>query len=437
MDALVEVRVRPLPGKTAELLEPAAAPSTSTCAALPSVCAACAARAEQIVPAGAACAARDVELVIHVEECELDAVELLLKCLYKVELTEEVRGNGQLLLQVYCLEDKYKIPAACMEPVFAALSALQATDIDLALLSHVYSLPDQLLNAQSLQKLAAACKQKLLELFCDVPAVITDLEQRRQFCALPYAAVLAWLQFDGLKVHSESCVLFLLSAWVQSEEHPACNPHMLKQLAHSVRVEHLSAMYLHSVLPDLEWFQESCCEEVRFLRGMHLRKATNGERTDGEGPAAWFAPKRKNTSLPASATVGWSLGPEELGQLYTSSTDYTIISPSSAYLNGVFYKLRADRDEGEAGTTFGMYLHVDGNEMEAMLGFWDGDDNPCLFKAELWVAGQLVTELNVACHGVSFGCSDILERSAATLAEVVAPSLVGGRLSLMAVIKAA
>ena len=42
------------------------------------------------------------ELVEHVEECELDAMELLLKSLYKADpdLPEEARGNGHLLLQV-------------------------------------------------------------------------------------------------------------------------------------------------------------------------------------------------------------------------------------------------------------------------------------------------------------------------------------------------
>ena len=40
--------------------------------------------------------------VEHVEECELEAMELLLKSFYKadLELTEEARGNGHLLLQV-------------------------------------------------------------------------------------------------------------------------------------------------------------------------------------------------------------------------------------------------------------------------------------------------------------------------------------------------
>ena len=42
------------------------------------------------------------ELVEHVEECELEAMELLLKSMYMAdpELPEEARGNGKLLLQV-------------------------------------------------------------------------------------------------------------------------------------------------------------------------------------------------------------------------------------------------------------------------------------------------------------------------------------------------
>ena len=70
---------------------------------------------------GAAGAARStLELVEHVEECELEAVELLLKCLYRAELSQEARSDGVLLLRVYRLKDKYK-SAACMEPVLAAL----------------------------------------------------------------------------------------------------------------------------------------------------------------------------------------------------------------------------------------------------------------------------------------------------------------------------
>ncbi len=71
--------------------------------------------------------------MLHVEDSELEAVELLLKCLYKAGLPEEAHGDGGLLLQVYILADKYAVPAQCMEPIIAALSALEH-QVDLGLL---------------------------------------------------------------------------------------------------------------------------------------------------------------------------------------------------------------------------------------------------------------------------------------------------------------
>ena len=276
-------------------------------------------------------------------------MELLLKCLYRTELSQEARSDGVLLLRVYRLEDMYKIPAACMEPISAALSAFQAAkDINLALLSHVYGLPAQLLEAPPLQKIAAACKLKLVEIFGDIPSVITNLEQRQKFCALPHVAVLDWLQSDNLKVHSESCVLLLLSAWVDSMEPPECSPDELTQLAHGIRVECLSATYLHSVLPDLKWFQEGCSDKLGFLRGMLLQKAIGGPHIEWEGPAAWIAGKRRGTAMPRSVTLAWDLGPEELGPLNTAAAEESgRFSPGSAYLNGVFYKVLVDREEQE------------------------------------------------------------------------------------------
>ena len=157
--------------------------------------------------AAASSAARS-ELVQHVDEGELDAVELLLKCMYKAGLPEEAHGNIRLLLQIYRMADKYEVPAACMEPIIAALSELKAEDLDVLVLKDVYSMPEGHLNAPSLAPLLATCQLRLLELFGDVPSVVNTAGLMQQFCALPHAAVLAWLKTDNLKVH---CVLFLLS----------------------------------------------------------------------------------------------------------------------------------------------------------------------------------------------------------------------------------
>ena len=276
--------------------------SPAPAAAMSVSCAACAARAELFVPASSA----RTELEVHVEECELEAVELLLNCLYKAELIKEAWFNGRLLLQMYRLADKYEVPAPCLHSILYALSVVRMEDIDLPLLSDVYSLPVGLLELPPLQKMIAACARKLVELFDDVLAIHADLERRRQFCALPYGAVLVWLVQSGrLKVHSESCMLLLLTAWMRSEEHSACSRYQLKQLACSVRVGHLNLTFLHGMLPGLKWFQECCGEELEsytleVLQGQpgrsECRSGCHG-RGSRVGPPSGIAIKRKVTAV--------------------------------------------------------------------------------------------------------------------------------------------
>ena len=344
-----------------------------------------------------------------------------------------------LYLQVYRLADKYEVPAACMEPILAALSEGEANGIDLALLSAVYSLPAGLLESPPLENIVGACKLKLVELFGDVPSVITDLEQRRQFCALPYAAVLPWLRTDDLKVHSESCVLFLLTAWVNSKEHPACNPYQLKQLAHSVRVGRLSPTYLHCILPDLKWFQKSCSGDARFLRASFVKAGHDGASSPpDEGPAAWVADKRKGTAMPASVDLEWIFGAGDIEALDGGSRLHSTDSPDKAYLNGVIYKLSAQKYAKVEGdpVTLGLYLEVDSGSMRSMLDFWDEEMQPCHYRHELWAAGSRRIRTHLVTASSGWGLNNLLGRSSATIAEVVAPSLNDGCLSLKAVIKA-
>ena len=328
-----------------------------------------------------------------------------------------------------------------MEPILAALSVIEAKDIDLTLLSYAYSLPAGLLESPPLEKIAAACKHKLVELFGDVPSVITNPEQRRQFCALPYAAVLAWLRSDDLEVHSENCVVFLLSAWVNSKENSECSTDELRLLAHSMRVTHLSPTYLHSVLPDLKWFRESCSGDAKFLRASLVKAGHGGAAClPGEGPAAWIADKRKGTAMPASIDLEWKLGAGDILELDGPPINRSVFSPSKAYLNGIFYELQAQKfakAEGDpAAVTLGVYLRVDSGSMRSVLDFWDPVGQPCLFRAELWASGRALQQLHHVYTGSSLGTVNLLGRSGATIAEVVAPSLNDGRLNLKAVIRA-
>lgn len=146
--------------------------------------------------------------MVHVDREELAASVILLKCIIRVagplEQLEQAHGNGSLLLQVYCLADKWRrdsvVSRACMAMILTALSAVKAEDLDLATLSAVYSLPAGLRAAPSLQHFLATCHSKRATLFRDVPAVIGDPTLLRHFCTLPHEEVFAWLQADNLKV---------------------------------------------------------------------------------------------------------------------------------------------------------------------------------------------------------------------------------------------
>ena len=346
-------------------------------------------------------------------------------------------------MKVYRLAEIYLPPAECLKPVLTALSAIASRGIDLAFLSHVYSLPDGLLEMPSLQNIITSCKKKLLELFADVPSVIKDPEQRKHFCALPFAAVWAWLRFKNLKVHSESCVLFLLSAWVNNKEHPVCNPHQLKQLAHRVRVGQLSPTYLHSVLPDLKWFQEICSSsgDGRFVRTLQVMSAQVGTSCLGwDGPAGWIADGRNGTAMPSSVSLEWNLGAEDIISIDESPLNCNKICPVKAYFDGIFYELlvkKVAKAKGDSAVTLGVFLRVASDSMSQVLNSWDPDGQPCVLRTELWASNKM-RELHgvLGQAGLGRGYSDLLDRSGATIAEVVTPFLNEGKLNLKAIIKA-
>ena len=84
--------------------------------------------------------------------------------------------------------------------------------------------------------------------------------------------------------------------------------------------------------------------------------------------------------------------------------------------------------------TFGMFLCPDVKAMQAALGFWDCTRHPCLFSAELSASTKMKRLQPVISSSSAWGFPDILGKSAATVAELFAPFLVDGRLSLKAVI---
>jgi len=166
----------------------------------------------------------------------------------------------------------------CLASIETALSAVEQAAVDEVLLSALYSLPETLLEREGLSGLRAKALAKLLEAYGDAPATIEDEGRRAAFCRLSFQAVRAWVKADHLAVHSENCVVVLLSAWVNANAADLqLSPERLKELSDSVRVEHCSLSYLAQILPNLPLFK---ADKERI--NMNLM-----ERVSGKGVLGW------------------------------------------------------------------------------------------------------------------------------------------------------
>ncbi len=81
-----------------------------------------------------------------------------------------------------------------MEPIGSGLSAIQPEQLNDGMLSAVFSLPAVLLQSERLKSLREKSTIKLVAIFGNVPAIIRSGDLRKQFCGLPYEAVLTWLK---------------------------------------------------------------------------------------------------------------------------------------------------------------------------------------------------------------------------------------------------
>ena len=97
--------------------------------------------------------------------------------------------------------------------------------------------------------------------------------------------------------------MLLLSAWVnRAEAHPSCSPQQLEQLAANVRMQHVSSVYLLSVLPDLPWIRDNCGGKIKLLRLLQLQRTSKclvNSLTPWTGPPAWTLGQRKRTARSA------------------------------------------------------------------------------------------------------------------------------------------
>ncbi|KAG1668747.1 hypothetical protein FOA52_014293 [Chlamydomonas sp. UWO 241] len=79
---------------------------------------------------------------------------------------------------------------------------------------------------------------RLLEVFGNVPAVVTTPHLLTRFCVLSHPVVMSWASCGGLQVHSENDVVYLLTEWVRAQAAGGpCSPAELAQLVCKFRQE--------------------------------------------------------------------------------------------------------------------------------------------------------------------------------------------------------
>ncbi|GAX83929.1 hypothetical protein CEUSTIGMA_g11353.t1 [Chlamydomonas eustigma] len=386
-------------------------------------------------------------LIEHVEEEEVSAVKAVIKSMYTGKLDKEVIKSPLQLLNCFLAASRFVVPH-CIEQCSEAFKALPPKSFTTELLIKIYSLPP--FEAESPQNihLFQKAKQDLLAWFGDIPKL---LRQRlmacppcptllEQFKMLPYAAIHQWLQSDELVVHSENCVLTLLSVWVgRGDSGKNCINSQLTDLLKGIRVLQLTPSYL-SLIPHISWLSSVLClssELVSALQRVQYQRLclTHCQKTphfqanhvlpdptwyndykDIHIPrVSWLHPRRCGIlkQLDKDRQLSWSLGAEELDSLYKGDIS-SLCSPQSMYCSGYFFSVLL---KGSISSTVVVSYSL------SILRPHDQDP----------VSGVL-DRVMTGSHVEGFGCGwdDFLERTAPSFEELIAPLLVHGKLVIEA-----
>ena len=311
-----------------------------------------------------------MELDVTVDEDLVDAFELVLRLMYGAKIgpaataeaaaeddaEAESHADAATLLKAYETAN-WLVAPRCVEVLGAALCAIDVEalgDDDACLALH---LTDRLDHVGALGPLQARCVERLLRWCGDVPATIGDAARRARFCALPLAAVKAWVRSDDLVVHSENCVVFLVTAWMNA--HPECSAAEQAELARDLRMQGVSPMYKVCILPKLAWFGH-CLPMFERLNVCSLGYVEPSEQP--ELPPAWWAPERTNSGIPTSLPIELEVGREQICsfELYADGP--------LKYVNGAFMYVGIQyKKDGSGGIE--AIASLDDAPMEEVLGF--------------------------------------------------------------------
>ncbi|KAL6761427.1 hypothetical protein V8C86DRAFT_857917 [Haematococcus lacustris] len=285
-------------------------------------------------------------------QAECDAARLVVRCMYEGELAEEVK-DPLTLARVCRVAERWAFPSLCSSCLqrLADLPPSQLPSEQLVLV--LQTLPDScalLPEHKGWQKLVL---YRILSLFGDVHAVITNAQLRGYFQQLPFAAVEQWAGSKELTVDSENSVVELLSLWVDGPGGRACSHHQRQQLSCLVRVQHLSPAYALGRLPWVAWFAipGTSASQVSYAASYGFGMA--GVLSVEQAPPAWSAAPRKKLipdELRRRNTLNWAVPRQQLADLFASKDLPTTLNSKHMYSAGVgwisfLHLMRETQDE--------------------------------------------------------------------------------------------
>ena len=207
---------------------------------------------------------KTIRVVVQAHEAQ--AAEDVLRNIYDGGVGQPASdADVRHLFSMFVIADRLEV-ASVRDAVLTHAKPASVDDVNFVLTRARQAAPSLWRHAQML-KLRDACSQHVLSVFGDVAAVLhengTLLAQFRGLC---FQAVSEFAHSDQLRVHSETDVLVLLSAWVRANE--GCGESQLESLMRWVlRPLHLSASYFANLATLAPWaFHASAMAALTYCR---------------------------------------------------------------------------------------------------------------------------------------------------------------------------
>ncbi|KAJ9505401.1 hypothetical protein QJQ45_028679 [Haematococcus lacustris] len=305
-------------------------------------------------------------------QAECDAAHLVVRCMYEGELAEEVK-DPLTLARVCRVAERWAFPSLCSSCLqrLADLRPSQLPAEQLVLV--LQTLPDSCALLPEHKKWQQLVLCRILSLFGDVHAVITNAQLREYFQQLPFAAVQQWAGSDALTVDSENSVVELISLWMagpegrvasqQRKQELSCLPLHVIEAAAPAQVEQMLkclpcfctpvAAYALGRLSSLAWFTIPGTSTSQVSYAASYGFGMDGVLGVAQAPPAWSAAPRKKLipdELRRRTTLNWAVPRHQLADLFASKDLPTTLDSKHMYSAGVgwiffLHLMRETQDE--------------------------------------------------------------------------------------------